>query len=543
MLALLPETAPFSADQRAWLNGFFAGLLGLQPTSTQPTVAQPTDAAGATRAPEEDEGDFAWHDPALTLEERMPLAVGKPIKLKLMAAMGQLDCGQCGYLCKTYAEAISTGAEQDFNKCVPGGKATAKMLKKLRAEEPANIDKSNGESLQSAGVSSHNHLETAADNGLLQSTPTRDRPAKIRLRRCDALNAEGADKDTRAIALALGNSGLTYEVGDSLGVWPTNNPEEVELLLSILRAKGSKEVTLDGQTLTARDALTAKVNLREPTAELFALMAEHATLDFEAQRLTHLAADDSRAAEYGIHDVFDTLVKFRSARPPVAQVVRTLARLQPRLYSIASSPHAHPGEVHLTVGVVRYDLNGRRYQGLGSGFFAEHLREGRPVPAFVQKAHGFRLPSDPNTPVIMVGPGTGIAPFRAFLEERAHTKAAGKNWLFFGAQHSATDFLYRDELHGFVESGVLTRLSLAFSRDQAEKIYVQHRMHEEAAALWQWLTEGACFYVCGDAKRMAADVDHALIEVAATQGGMSLDDAKAWVKSLAQQGRYLRDVY
>lgn len=525
MIPLLPETAPFSHDQRAWLNGFFAGLMGLQ---------APTDAPAIPVAAEEEQ-DQPWHDPALSLDERMKLAEAKPIRLKLMAAMGQLDCGQCGYLCQSYAAAIADGSEKDLGKCVPGAKSTAKMLKGLA--EQLKI-----ESPISTGTSTANAVKKPADIAV-PATPSRDRPAKIKLLRCDQLNAPDAEKDTRGVVLSLGNAGMTYQVGDSLGVWPTNNPDEVELLLSILRAKGSKAVTLDGAALSARDALTCKVNLREPTAELFALMAEHATLDFEAQRLAYLAEDDTRAADYGIHDVFDALVKFRSARPPVTQFVPTLSRLQPRLYSIASSLAAHPGEVHLTVGVVRYDLNGRRYQGLGSGFFADHLRAGRPVPAFVQPSHGFRLPADPATPIIMIGPGTGIAPFRAFLQERAATRATGKNWLFFGAQHAATDFLYADELRQYLEDGVLTRLSLAFSRDQAEKIYVQHRMAESAADLWAWLNDGAYFYVCGDAKRMASDVDHALVQIAATEGGMTADAAKAWVKKLAGDGRYLRDVY
>ncbi len=535
MIPLLPETAPFNPDQRAWLNGFFAGLLGLQ---------QANDASSTPTAPaEEGDVDYPWHDPALALDERMTMAEATPPKLKLMAAMGQLDCGQCGYLCKSYADAIANGEEKDLGKCVPGGKPTAKMLKKLIAESPIVAD---AKTPASADIADHNALETLANASVSNSetgAPSRDRPAKIKLLRCESLNGEGAEKDTLAIALSLGQSNMHYEPGDSLGVWPTNNPEEVELILSILRAKGSKAVTIGGDATSARDALTNKVNLREPTAELFALMAEHATLDFEAQRLSHLAENDDRAAEYGIHDVFDTLVKFRSARPPVSRFVQTLARLQPRLYSIASSLKAYPGEVHLTVSVVRYDLNGRRYQGLGSGYFADHLREGRPVPAFIQKSHGFKLPNLAATPVIMVGPGTGIAPFRAFLQERALTENGGKNWLLFGAAHAKTDFLYEQELKKYADDGVLTKLSLAFSRDQSEKIYVQHRMTELAAELWAWLNEGAYFYVCGDAKRMASDVDHALTGVAVSEGGMSQEAAKAWVKQLAQDGRYLRDVY
>src|SRR6185369_5623322 len=254
-----------------------------------------------------------------------------------------------------------------------------------------------------------------------------------------------------------------------------------------------------------------------------------AKLEFEAQRLALLAKDDERAASYGIRDVFDTLVKFRSARPPVGPFIQSLSRMQPRLYSIASSAKRHPGEIHLTVGVVRYDEGGRGYLGLGSGYFAEHLSPGRPVPVFLQKSHGFRLPTNAATPIVMVGPGTGIAPFRAFLQEREAAGATGRNWLFFGAQHEATDFLYRDEMEAWRDKGLLTRLSTAFSRDQSQKIYVQHRMAEEAAELWKWLQDGAHFYVCGDAKHMAADVEHALMGVAMSQGGLDAAGAKAWL--------------
>lgn len=519
MIPTLPENAPFPPEQREWLNGFFAGLLG--------GAASPGASPAAAAPVVEDDGELPWHDPALELPERQKLAEGRPLRLKLMAAMGQLDCGQCGYLCKTYAEAIASGAERDLGKCVPGGKPTTKAVKALVAEAPPP-----------AAAAGAPPVARAPETGI-----TRDRPAKVKLLRCDRLNAGPSDKDTRAVVLDLGGTGLTYEPGDSLGVWPTNNPELVEVMLSILRAKGNKPVVLDGETITARDALTLKVNLREPTSELFALMADHAHLDFEAQRLAFLAEDDARAAGYGIHDVFDALVKFRSSRPPVGPFVQSLSRLQPRLYSIASSLKAHPGEVHLTVGVVRYDLNGRGYQGLGSGYFAEHLREGRPVPVFVQKAHGFALPADPATPIVMVGPGTGIAPFRAFLEERAVTGAKGKSWLFFGDQHAATDFLYREELAAAVDAGTLTRLSTAFSRDQAEKVYVQHRMLEQGEELWAWLAAGAHVYVCGDAKRMAADVEHALAEVVATHGGMTKEDAARYLKEMTRAGRYQRDVY
>jgi sulfite reductase (NADPH) flavoprotein alpha-component len=223
-----------------------------------------------------------------------------------------------------------------------------------------------------------------------------------------------------------------------------------------------------------------------------------------------------------------------------------LKKLQPRLYSISSSPKAHPGEVHLTVSIVRYELEQRLCKGVCSTFLADHptrAGEDLAVPVFVHRSPHFRLPADLTRPVIMVGPGTGIAPFRSFLEERRATAASGMNWLFFGDQKSATDFLYEDELAAMFSDGHLTRLSLAFSRDQAEKIYVQDRMLEHAAELWQWFEDGAYFYVCGDASRMAKDVDAALHRIAQTAGGHSEETATAWVADLKKQKRYLRDVY
>jgi len=531
MMALLPENAPFSQQQRAWLNGFFAGLLGLEQTSG--------GASAPTASPAEEEMDMPWHDPAMALAERMQLAEGKPLKWQLMAAMGQLDCGQCGYQCDAYAAVIADGSEKDLTKCVPGGKATSKTIKLLLEKSPpVENPLPAGQTPALAGITGQNAAEGRASAGV-----SRDHPAMAKLLAATALNAGETDKPVNNIALSLTGTGITYQPGDSLGVWPTNNPDEVELVLSILKTSGSKSVSLRGQLANARDALTRRVNLREPTSELFALMADHARLEFESVRLAKLAENDELVAEYGIHDVFDVLVKFRSSRPPIGPFLNALAPLQPRLYSIASSLSAHPDEVHLTVGVVRYDLNGRGYHGVASNFFAEHLAEGRRVPVYIQPSHRFSLPADGSKPVIMIGPGTGIAPFRSFLEERKASGATGKNWLFFGAQHEASDFLYRDELEQFAAEGHLTKLSTAFSRDQAQKIYVQHRMIEHAAEIWAWLNEGAYFYVCGDAKRMAADVDAALKEIVAEQGGMDADAAAAFVKQLAKDGRYCRDVY
>lgn len=526
MIALIPETAPFSAEQRAWLNGFFAGLMGLDGQAA-------AGAAAPAPAPAEEE-EFPWHDPTLELDARLKLAQGRPFPRVLMAAMGQLDCGQCGYLCKEYAQAIAGGAEKDLSKCVPGGKPTQKKLKELLASAPPPPP-------AAAPAVKFGDSKPAPE---VNSGSSRDAPYMASLVRSEPLNGNGAQKQIQNVVLSLGDSGIVYKPGDSLGVWPRNYPEEVELILTILRCKGSEQVALsDGRTVAARQALTREANLRQPTQELYRLLSRHAKDRTEQVLLARLADDDGPAAKLGIHDVLDTLVAFRSARPPITDFVAALSRLQPRLYSIASSLKRHPGEVHLTVAVVRYELNRRGYEGVASTFFAERLSPGHKVPVYLQPSHGFRLPADPAVPVIMVGPGTGIAPFRAFLEERAAAGAAGKNWLFFGNPRRATDFLYQEELDRHLVSGVLTRLDTAFSRDQEHKVYVQHRMLENAAELWRWLQDGAHFYVCGDAKRMAADVDRALTRVAAERGGMDDAAAKAWVVKLAKDGRYLRDVY
>jgi sulfite reductase (NADPH) flavoprotein alpha-component len=519
----LPENAPFTETQRAWLNGFIAGLLGAERARLAPEAASAAApvVAGAGEA-------FAWHDPTLALDERMKLAAGRPLDQRLMAAMGQLDCGQCGYLCRTYAEAIVSGTDADLGKCVPGGRETAKKLKELVALRPAAMPAA----------------APKTERALPQRGYGRDVPVPARLLSSAPLTVPGAEKDVRHVVLDLAGSGLTYEPGDSLGIWPRNNPDEVELLLAILRAKGSEAVTLaDASIVSAREALSRECDLRQPSTELYQLLAREAQDEVDRSRLAKLAQDDAQAETFGVHDVLDALLEFPSARPRIGEFAAALGRMQPRLYSLASSQRKHQGEAHLTIGVLRYEKNERAYQGTGSSFLGEHLKAGRVLSVYVQRSHGFRLPADPSAPVIMIGPGTGIAPFRAFLQEREASGAAGRNWLFFGNQRRGADFLYRDELESLAEKRVLSRMDLAFSRDQQNKVYVQHKMLDAAPELWRWLANGACLYVCGDAKRMAGDVDLALQQIAATQGGMDAAAAKRYLAGLAAAGRYQRDVY
>jgi len=366
-------------------------------------------------------------------------------------------------------------------------------------------------------------------------------PAKLKTNR--KLTKEGSAKDTRHFEIVLEGSGLQYEVGDSLGVFPTNNPALVEEILGVLGFTGEEQVPdTAGNPVTIREALTRFYVITEMDKKLLAAIAEK---DPTAAHFLPMVTPEGRAeleAYFWGREVIDPLLAHPAAKFTPEEFVKCLRKLQPRLYSIASSQKAHPSEVHLTVAAVRYESNGRKREGVCSTFLSDRAGEG-PAPVFVHTAKHFRVPEDPATHVIMVGPGTGIAPFMAFLQERKATAATGKNWLFFGDQKAATDFLYREELEAWQKEGVLHKLSTAFSRDQAEKIYVQHRMLEAAEELYAWLEQGAYFYICGDASRMAKDVDTALHKVVETAGGKSPEEAAAYVEELKKSKRYRKDVY
>lgn len=371
----------------------------------------------------------------------------------------------------------------------------------------------------------------------------RKNPFKAKLIASRVLNKPGSAKETRHIEISLEGSGLSYEVGDALGVFPTNCPTLASEILDLLGCDGEEAVPdADGVETSLRHALQHSYQITQPT---IAFVQEVVLRSPETcgEWAALLAEDKKTEFEKFLHgrEVIDFL-KYAPRKFTPTEFVSQLRKLQPRLYSISSSPKAHPGEVHLTVGTVRYESHGRIRKGVCSTFLADRVEAGGTVPVFVQASHGFRLPTDTTTPIVMVGPGTGIAPFRAFLEERRATKATGKNWLFFGDQQRACDFLYEEELTAMQRDGFV-RLDLAFSRDQAEKIYVQNRMLENAVELWKWLEAGVHFYVCGDAKRMARDVDAALREIVQSAGGKSAEEAAAYIQNLKSTKRYQRDVY
>ncbi|RMF42926.1 MAG: sulfite reductase subunit alpha [Planctomycetota bacterium] len=545
---MIPPAAPFSPEQRAWLNGFFAGLMNLAiPPHEQQRPGDGDSLArqGVTQTETDDTSgqneDLPWHDPALDLEERLKLAEGQPVSNRLMAAMAQLDCGACGYDCQRYSQAIAEGAEKRLNLCVPGGKATTRALKRILAEAEADCPTKT----ESSGAS----VDQAADAVTALVNAPVDRPSvgydasspvHAKFIAAQRLTAADSEKDIRHVVIELNGAPVDYEAGDALGIFPTNCPQLVDDVLATLGADGGLPVTIDGKVVALRESLLERLCLKDPSDELIELVCQHATSE-EQRRWVQGLLDGSE--DEASPDVLDVL---RCAAPgalSAQQVVDRLQRLQPRLYSIASSPKKHAREVHLTVGKVAWQCGDRWRKGVASTFLAERAEAKRPLRVFVKKSHGFRLPVDGSTDCIMVGPGTGIAPFIGFLEEREASGCSGRNWLFFGAPHERTDFLYKDRLVEWQQTGLLTRLDTAFSRDQAERIYVQHRMEENAAELWSWLQRGAHFYVCGDASRMARDVDRTLKAIIARQGAMSHEQAEAYLRSIARQGRYQRDVY
>ncbi|MDX2111713.1 MAG: sulfite reductase subunit alpha [Verrucomicrobiota bacterium] len=374
-------------------------------------------------------------------------------------------------------------------------------------------------------------------------------PFLATLREYRLLNHAESEKETSHIVIDISGSGLSYNCGDSLGVYSTNRIEDVNHVLTALGASGEELVTLPKKDapLTLRDALTSHLYfLAGPTKKLLTALKDKAFTPAEKARLEQLLdAEHAEATEkyFSVRHFADILEDFPGSRLTPQEFVAQCRRLSPRLYSIASSPTRYPQEVHLTVAAVRYQTLNRDRVGVASTWLSDRVPPFEAiVPVFVASSH-FRLPANPDTDIIMVGPGTGVAPFRSFLQEREETKATGRNWLFFGAQRARMDYLYEEEFESMRASGHLTHLSLAWSRDQAKKVYVQDRMRENAAELWSWIKNGACFYVCGDKERMAKDVDAALHDIIATQGGMSPEAAVDFVKQLKKDKRYQRDVY
>ena len=504
--SLIPESAPFTLEQRTCLNGLFAGLFGLPENVTPVSTADATkllagllDGAAGAVAPQSDAAEAddgaPWHDPAMPMPDRMKLAEGKPLPRRLMAAMAQQDCGQCGYNCNDYADALFAKSEKRLNLCVSGGKETSRMLKQLYQEFDGAAPVA--QPAQPAAADVRTQSVPAAAPGR-----SRDNPVYATFLSRRRLNKPGSEKETWHIDIDLAGTNLDYVVGDSFGVFPANDHDLVTGVLSALDVP--EDFPIGDRTF--REELTDGVSLSPAPDMLFELIS-YLSGGARRQKAKRLAAGEDPDGDAATFDVLAALHKFPGIRPDPEAFIEALDPLQPRVYSISSSHRCNPGRVSLTVDAVRYEIDNRTRLGVCSTFLGGRVSPGDKIRVYVQKAQHFAVPEDPTKPIIMIGPGTGIAPFRAFLHERQAIGAPGRNWLFFGHQRSDYDFFYEEELVAMRASGLLTRLTLAWSRDGKEKTYVQHRMREVARDLWAWVSEGAHIYICGDALRMAKDVE------------------------------------
>ena len=632
----LPETAPFTPEQRAYLNGFFAGLFSRSPLSgtasniparadgvkpLEPLTilfgSQTGNAEALAKRVAKEAGKRSFAPTVFDLAHYPPESLASdPSVLLITSTYGDgeppdnakaflaflssttapalphlrfsvLALGDSNYekFCecgKAFDRRLETlGArriyprvdcdvdyEEPFQKWLNGSlSALAKNDNPLSNREPLTPTLSPSEEARENGSQSSVELSSSGPKDTLGLDPlsrhsttgmnqgeahretvpsigySRKNPFPAPLLTNRKLNAPGSAKETRHFEISLEGSDLNYEVGDALGVVPANCPTLVDEILGALSFTGEESIPgTDGQTIALRDALLRQYEITKIPQPFLRAMAERSG-NAGLRALSEPGVNGELTKFLWGREIIDLLLGFPEAQFAPAEFVGLLRKLQPRLYSISSSPKANPGQVHLTIAIVRYESLGRLRQGVCSSFLADRVNGEGSVPVFVHSNKSFRLPPDSSRPLIMIGPGTGIAPFRAFLEERRAVGATGKNWLFFGDQHEKTDFLYRDELEMMSRDGTLTRLTTAFSRDQEQKLYVQQRILENAKELYAWLEDGGHFYVCGDASRMAKDVEKALHQVIEIAGNRSAEQAAEYVRRLQTEKRYQRDVY
>ena len=377
-----------------------------------------------------------------------------------------------------------------------------------------------------------------------EQTYSRTNPFKAEVLENINLNGRGSNKETHHLELSLEGSGLTFEPGDSLGIYPKNDSDLVDMLLMELNwdPEETVKVNKQGELRQLRESLISDFEITVLTKSFIEQAAQLSGNEDLKELLS--PGNEERLKEYREgRDLLDFVRDFGSWGESAQEFVSILRKMPARLYSIASSLSAYPDEVHLTIGAVRYESHGRERKGVCSILCADRLQPGDTLPVYIQHNQNFKQPKNPDTPIIMVGPGTGIAPFRSFIQDREESEAKGKTWLFFGDQHFVTDFLYQTEWQKWLKTGVLTKMDVAFSRDTDEKVYVQHRMLEQSGELYEWLQEGAAVYICGDEKNMAHDVHNTLIEIIEKEGNMSHADAQAYLEDMQQNKRYQRDVY
>ena len=593
-VALLPADAPFTPAQRAWLDGFFTALLSQIATASPaaastaaPTTAlhvlyasQTGTAEGLAKKLAKEAKGKGFDARAQDLGRLSPAslaALGHAVVIasthgegdppdSVGAFVAALDDAPVGALAGLSYAVLALG-DRNYAKFCGFGRALDERLEalgasRLAARVEADTDVAEPFARFRAALwpvvpapggpnpSTVSTAATPAGDTALGADPeddadtgwNRERPFPALLRSKHVLSGAGSAKEVRHVVLSLAGSGLDYAPGDALGVRPRQSPRLVEALLVLTGLSADSPVLVDDQVLALAEVLATRreiARLRASTVIKLARLSEDAAL------LALCEPECSADLDAFLHgkDVVDLLQRCPGLVSDARTLVSILPPLAPRLYSISSSPLAFPDEVHLTIATVRFEAEGRARGGIASTCFADLLGADDPAPVYVHRNARFRLPEDPGTPIVMIGPGTGIAPFRAFLHHRRAQRLTTRSWLFFGDQHERSDYLYRDELEGFVATRDLTRLDLAFSRDQDERIYVQKRMLEAGRELWAWIEDGATIYVCGDAERMAKDVDTTLRTIIATHGRRSAAKAQLELREMAAAGRYVRDVY
>ena len=579
---LQAATTDFTPAQLAWVSGYFWGVLNQQPASNVTAPAPAAEMPGITLISASQTGNArrvaeALRDDLIAAKLNVTLINAGDYKFKQIAnekllvvvastqgegepaeeavalhkflfskkapkltdtAFAVLGLGDTSYeffcqagkdfdskLAELGGERLLDRVDADVEYQAAASEWRARLVDVLKARAPA------APSVQVAASGAVNEVHT--------SPYTKEAPLTASLSVNQKITGRNSEKDVRHIEIDLGDSGLRYQPGDALGVWYQNDPALVKELVELLWLKGDEPVTVEGKILPLAEALEWHFELTVNTANI---VENYATLT-RSESLLPLVGDKAQLQQYAATTPIVDMVRFSPAQLDADALIGLLRPLTPRLYSIASAQAEVESEVHVTVGVVRYEIEGRARAGGASSFLADRVEEEGEVRVFIEHNDNFRLPANPQTPVIMIGPGTGIAPFRAFMQQRAADGAEGKNWLFFGNPHFTEDFLYQVEWQRYVKEGVLSRIDLAWSRDQKEKIYVQDKLREQGAELWRWINDGAHIYVCGDANRMAKDVEQALLEVIAEFGGMDTEAADEFLSELRVERRYQRDVY
>ena len=579
---LQAATTDFTPAQLAWVSGYFWGVLNQQPGSNAVATAPVAEMPGITLISASQTGNArrvaeALRDDLIAAKLNVTLINAGDYKFKQIAnekllivvastqgegepaeeavalhkflfskkapkldntAFAVFGLGDTSYeffcqagkdfdakLAELGGERLLDRVDADVEYQADAAQWRARLVDVLKARAPA------APSVQVAASGAVNEVHT--------SPYTKEAPLTASLAVNQKITGRDSEKDVRHIEIDLGDSGLRYQPGDALGVWYQNDPALVKELVELLWLKGDEPVTVEGKTLSLAEALQWHFELTVNTGNI---VENYATLT-RSETLLPLVGDKAQLQHYAATTPIVDMVRFSPAQLDAQALVDLLRPLTPRLYSIASSQAEVESEVHVTVGVVRYEIEGRARAGGASSFLADRVEEEGKVRVFIEHNDNFRLPANPQTPVIMIGPGTGIAPFRAFMQQRAADGAEGKNWLFFGNPHFTEDFLYQVEWQRYVKEGVLSRIDLAWSRDQKEKVYVQDKLRQQGAELWRWINDGAHIYVCGDANRMAKDVEQALLEVIAEFGGMDIEAADEFLSELRIERRYQRDVY